>query len=116
MNDSLAERLADYAWAIATNDRDTLQAFRKVIEAGGGSWEEDEHQVTLTGPSGFRGAFLPGQEDPVTACELVNVMLFGEFWPQVPQAAKALDMINRRWAAQVSSIHYGGDDRPEEQT
>jgi hypothetical protein len=103
MSDLLAERLADYAWAIATNDRDTLQVFRKIVEDCGGSWEEDEHQVTLTGPSGFRGAFLPGHEDPVTACELVNVMLFGEFWPQVTPAVKALDVIRQRWAAQVKA-------------
>jgi hypothetical protein len=103
MNELLAERLADYAWAICTNDRNVLQVFRKVIEAGGGSWEENEDQVTLTGPSGIRGGFTPGREDPVTACVMVNFMLFGQLWAQVPPAAKALEVINKRWAAHVKA-------------
>jgi hypothetical protein len=103
MNELLAERLADYAWAIAANDRSTLGVFRKVIEAGGGSWEDDGYQVTLTGPSGIRGGFTPGHEDPVTACVMVNFMLFGQLWAQVPPAAKALEVINKRWADHVKS-------------
>jgi len=104
MNHSdLAERLADYAWAIAANDRSTLEVFRKVVEAGGGSWEDDGYQITLTGPSGIRGGFTPGHEDPVTACVMVNFMLFGQFWPQVPPAPKALEVINKRWAAYVKA-------------
>jgi len=103
MNELLAERLADYAWAIAANDRSTLEVFRKVVEAGGGSWEDDGYQITLTGPSGIRGGFTPGHEDPVTACVMVNFMLFGQFWAQVPPAAKALEVINKRWAAHVKA-------------
>jgi hypothetical protein len=103
MNELLAERLADYAWAIAANDKSTLEAFRKVVEAGGGSWEDDGYQITLTGPSGIRGGFTPGHEDPVTACVMVNFMLFGQFWAQVPPAAKALEVINKRWAAYVKA-------------
>jgi hypothetical protein len=93
----LSERLADYAWAIAANDRSTLEVFRKVIEAGGGSWEEDDYQVTLTGPSGIRGGFYPGHLDPINACILVNLMLFGEQWESVPAAVKALYVVNKRW-------------------
>ena len=93
----LAERLADYAWAIAANDKSTLEAFRKVVEAGGGSWEDDGYQVTLTGPSGIRDGFAPGREDPINACMLVNLMLFGERWQSSPAAVQALYVINKRW-------------------
>jgi hypothetical protein len=57
----LAERLAQFAWAVHTGDKETLQALRRVIEAGGGTWEEDGNQVTCTGPSGIRGGIRARQ-------------------------------------------------------
>jgi hypothetical protein len=34
---------------------------------------------------------------------MVNFMLFGQLWAQVPPAAKALEVINKRWAAHVKA-------------
>lgn len=96
-DDVLAERLAQFAWAIHTGDRETLQELRRVIEAGGGTWEEDGQQVVCTGPSGMRSGFLLGSTDPVTACVVVSFLLIGPLWPQVPFVKKAFDILNKLW-------------------
>ena len=100
----LAERLAQFAWAVHTGDRDTLQALRRVIEAGGGTWEEDGNQVTCTGPSGIRGGFVPGQEDPVTAGVVVSFLLVGQLWPQVPFVNRAFGILNKLWKEESKKL------------
>jgi hypothetical protein len=100
---SCAERLAQFAWAIHTGDRETLCELRRIIEAGGGTWKENEHQVTCTGPSGIASGFVPGYEDPVTACVVVSFLLVGPLWPKVPFVKEAFDILQKWWREEIKS-------------
>jgi hypothetical protein len=100
-DETLSTRLAQFAWAIHTGDWETLQELRRVIEAGGGTWEDDGQQVWCTGPSGIRSGFLVGGTDPITACVAVSFLLVGPLWPQVPFVKKACDILNKRWRNKI---------------
>jgi hypothetical protein len=80
------------AWAIALwqRDRSVLERIARcgteALITGG--------QLTMTGPSGIRGAVLLG-DDPNTCAVMLGFLFLGQLWPKaVPDLQKE---VNRLW-------------------
>lgn len=89
----IAERLAELTWQCYEGRFEDL---RRLVEAAGGEtrlergwlWVRAAHGMTLGVPQGG---------DPVTVFVQVAFALLGPMWALIPEAQKAMQLVNRQW-------------------
>lgn len=90
----MIERLADITWSCYQGDFEPL---KRLILAQGGDWKEAGDGTFIARTAMMTVGFC--QSDPISTHVQVCFALFGQFWPQVPEAALAMKLVNKRWKA-----------------
>lgn len=87
-------RIATWAFGLWRGDRATMEQLVRLGESV--HILEGEHpQLTMTGPSGVRGAVALGMSDPFSHAVMLAYWFLGERWPDL--APDLLETVNKRW-------------------
>ena len=105
----IAERLAELAWECYEGRFDGL---RRLVEAAGGQtrqergwlWVRAAHGMTLGVPQGG---------DPITVFVQVCFALLGPMWALMPEAQRAMRLVNQQWRERRRSGRRQAQSLPE---
>lgn len=104
----VSERLAELAWQCYDGRFDEL---RRLIEAAGGETRLEDGWLWVRSHVGMTLG-VPQGTDPVTVFVQIAFALFGPWWAQLPEARRAMELVNRQWRDRKRGQQTGHAERP----